>query len=321
MAAELQPNEPAFSFHCTLCDEDIIGIPIGLNPNYDYAVCQECAADSVVPLLLEAAESEYHYPPKWGTVPIFHSHFLHLLPPDFLRNYVKKYNEYSTPIAERIYCRAPKLKLGLFKAPEQCGRFLGRQIRTPCCKGLSTVFAGYKCPDCGDQTRASCRHCGDICSITPRLNDVDKYLHTLTFPHCSDHTCRNLTLDLATAFDGLGLGRDFQKCPNKRCGLRVELMSGCNHLVCTSVMCQTSFCAVCGKEAEHDSDHWQAGNSSCPRWNKPGAHNAQFDDPPADVQDQVVLAEGLVRAAPRVAPQIAAHEDLFEPEVPGAWID
>ena len=86
-------------------------------------------------------------------------------------------------------------------------------------------------------------------------------------------------------------------------------------------MCQTSFCAVCGKEAEHDSDHWQAGKSSCPRWNKPGAHNAQFDDPPADVQDQVVLAEGLVRAAPRVAPQIAAHEDLFEPEVPGAWID
>lgn len=133
MAAELQPNEAAFSFRCALCDEDTIGIPIPLKPRCRCVVSQECDVDSIVPLFLKATESEYHYPPQWGTVIIFFQPFLHLLPPGFTERYVRKMAEYTTPLAERIYCRAPKLKLGLFKAPEQCGRFLEIQGRNTAC--------------------------------------------------------------------------------------------------------------------------------------------------------------------------------------------
>lgn len=43
-----------------------------------------------------------------------------------------------------------------------------------------------------------------------------------------------------------------QKCPNPRCGRRVEKTSGCNHMRCS---CDTSFCWLCGKELNHDDPY------------------------------------------------------------------
>jgi hypothetical protein len=47
-----------------------------------------------------------------------------------------------------------------------------------------------------------------------------------------------------------------------------------NHLVCNR--CGTNFCFICGAETDHDSGHWNVGNP-CPRYNQPGAENAQHD--------------------------------------------
>lgn len=196
MAASLQPNEAAFSFQCVLCDEDVLGIPIPVDIRCNYVVCQQCGLDSIVPMLLMAAESEYHFPPRWGTQMIFSERFHHLLPSGFCKHYGQKMFEYTTPLAERIYCRAPKLKLGCLRAPKECGHFLDRQISTPY-RGPGTPFACFACDHCSDYAYRSCAHCGEVCSTpTPGLGG-HKLPTCFTFPHFLDHTCRDLTSDRA----------------------------------------------------------------------------------------------------------------------------
>lgn len=164
---------------------------------------------------------------------------------------------------------------------------------------MSTGLEYLVCYDCDNTTYGSCSHCDDVLSFE---DFDDEYFYSLTFPDYNEHTCRNLILNLTDAFEGLGLGGDYQKCPNKQCGLGIQLMSSCNALLCTSSACRTSFCAIRGKKAKHDSDHWQAGKSSCPRWNKPGADNARFDEAPGGGQNQVVPARVPAAAQPQHAP-------------------
>ncbi|KAK3625063.1 hypothetical protein LTR56_020617 [Elasticomyces elasticus] len=75
-------------------------------------------------------------------------------------------------------------------------------------------------------------------------------------------------------FGSLVRGKDFQVCPGKRCGRKVELADGCNHVNC---FCGEQFCYVCGNEATAHSGHWQA---DCPRYGQRGSRNAIYDDSP-----------------------------------------
>ncbi|TKA79109.1 hypothetical protein B0A55_02429 [Friedmanniomyces simplex] len=72
-------------------------------------------------------------------------------------------------------------------------------------------------------------------------------------------------------FADLQRGRDYQICPSKRCGRKIQLKDGCNHVHC---YCGAQFCYICGEATTHHSDHWR---ETCPRYNQPGARNAQFD--------------------------------------------
>lgn len=80
--------------------------------------------------------------------------------------------------------------------------------------------------------------------------------------------------------------------------MKVELAEACNTLTCLGHPCRTSFCAICGTRAEHDSAHWQSGKP-CPQWNKPTDANAGFDPVPVAVDQprtvEWVVAESLVR--------------------------
>ena len=66
----------------------------------------------------------------------------------------------------------------------------------------------------------------------------------------------------------------------------LALESGCNHLICNR--CGTNFCFVCGEEADANSGHWNAGNP-CPRYNQPGAANAQHDEDfePGEIEEDI----------------------------------
>ncbi|KAK0262556.1 hypothetical protein LTR91_003859 [Friedmanniomyces endolithicus] len=77
--------------------------------------------------------------------------------------------------------------------------------------------------------------------------------------------------DEEAIFVGLKRGKDYQICPSSRCGRKVELKDGCNHMHC---YCGAQFCYICGKEATASSGHWQ---TTCPRYNQPDAQNALYD--------------------------------------------
>jgi hypothetical protein len=55
-------------------------------------------------------------------------------------------------------------------------------------------------------------------------------------------------------------GVDYQYCP--RCNFPINLMDGCNHVVCR---CGESFCYFCEQSAPEDSGHWDR-RTGCPRW-------------------------------------------------------
>ncbi|KAK6389994.1 hypothetical protein LTR65_006047 [Meristemomyces frigidus] len=81
----------------------------------------------------------------------------------------------------------------------------------------------------------------------------------------------------AAAFEGLVRGKDYQLCPNKRCGRRIQLEAGCNHIYC---LCSQQFCFVCGEPATNASLHWASlgpEDVKCPRYNQPTAANAIYD--------------------------------------------
>lgn len=80
--------------------------------------------------------------------------------------------------------------------------------------------------------------------------------------------------------EGWVRGRDYQRCP--RCMEAAQLGSGYNHITCN---CTMNYCFICGVEALGNSDHWTRGR--CPRYNQPGANNAQYDGDDDAVDDAV----------------------------------
>lgn len=265
-----QQQAVGFSFRCDLCEDDHIGVPIIINPKHHYVVDAECASDMVAPLLERALANEFSYPAKWGKITIDYKNFLHLLPPGFQRDLRRRRVEYQTPVTQRIYCRAQRQKVPEGTL-EQCGAFLGQKSSRPA-QRRSGGAKVKSCRACDDPSYISCAHCGGLLSPDDLTPPSGLYIGR------SAHRCATSSNDDdAKAFEGLVKGEDYQVCCS--CGLRVQLMDGCNSLTCLSHSCRAQFCAICGKPARHNSNHWQLGKP-CPRWNKPNDKNAGFDVPP-----------------------------------------
>jgi len=72
------------------------------------------------------------------------------------------------------------------------------------------------------------------------------------------------------------------RCPKATCGVVIERSAGCNHIECS--YCTSSFCYICGEEADPDSNHW----FDCPRYGQPGDKDASYDEeypPGSDEED------------------------------------
>lgn len=258
-----EPKAAGFQFECTLCGDECFGVPLRINKRHPYVVDDECAKQGIVPQLLAAQANEFSYPPLWGNVVIEHKSFLHLLSDDFAERYREKRWEYRTPLALRIYC-PNKLEKGSDGPKEQCGTFVGEKV-TALAQEPNKIVKWFKCRICS--TRC-CNRCG--------ANMVSEDSQRTTI-----HRCAAPPNDDTSAFVGLTQGVHYQVCPG--CGMKVELAEACNALRCLGHPCRTSFCAICGLRAEHDSDHWQLGKP-CPRWNKPTDANAGFDPVPVPVE-------------------------------------
>ncbi|KAK4546997.1 hypothetical protein LTR36_001217 [Oleoguttula mirabilis] len=250
-------------------------------------VCSDCFHASVEPLLDGALRHEWKYPPHWGTAEVKPYKFAKLLPPGFVRSYIDREEEYSIPYSDRLYC-AHRCPNTISNRPEQAAglenltsdRLILEKLTTdkPSQESSPTEishsdvaeacdrFLGAK-KDLGGQT-ITCTSCrGLVCGscAAPILGDEKQHC-------CQIDGTAAFSED---SFQGLKRGEDYQQCPNTLCGMKVYLDSGCNHMVCTK--CRVNFCYICGEVARPGAGHWMFG-SPCPRYNQPGAGNAQHDE-------------------------------------------
>ena len=244
---------------CTVCLESKDGGHITHLGKDDDLVCHDCVRH-----IFEAAlHSENSYPPTFGPLKLKTKHFVPaVLSPDFMLTFEKKEKEYLTPPKERIYCTWPDMsKNGKGKEGDLCNHFLAPRVKTADDYMRSHNETLKHCFECAGLT---CLACGD------RISDrSSKHICTATF-HAADSE--------AAAFEGLKRGKDYQLCPSSRCGRRVELSDGCNHIFC---MCGMQFCFICGEPTAANSGHWSKSrgqDAPCPRYNQPDAPNAHWDE-------------------------------------------
>jgi len=226
----------------------------------DDNVCQECFQEAIKPLFVSALEFEFHYPVTWGASVLDPCKFRDALPEDFLPRWRRKVREYEAPVASRLYCRHRAGDDG-----RECGAFVTHK-RPDLRSAFDRMYIWF-CHLCRDCQGPTCIHCG---FAIPK--DATRHI-------CPEELKENENGNGAAAADtdalaGLTKGRDYQDCPT--CGVHVDLIDGCNHMTCPLAACRTSFCFICGTEADGDSEHWSYGKS-CPRWNQPTADNAMYD--------------------------------------------
>ncbi|KAK5711632.1 hypothetical protein LTR17_018332 [Elasticomyces elasticus] len=217
-----------------------------ITPVLDHHACYNC----ITAHFELATEDESHYPPRWGDHVLNIDDYAHALSTAVLERYMKKALEWEVRPDRRLYCTQV-----LSGAETKCDTFLGERT------GGATNFR-YSCEACD---ALSCPACGDI---------VPSMLRSSEPTHICD-LAKLRTFDDMSDFGSLIRGKDFQICPGKRCGRKIELADGCNHVKC---FCGEQFCYVCGIEANAYSGHWQA---DCPRYGQRGSRNAIYDHPPA----------------------------------------
>lgn len=263
------------SFTCDLCLEDRHEVqPRRIDDSY---VCAHCVRTDIIPSFHQAIQYEFHYPPRWGSAgPIDVADFIDELGYEFVARYRLREVEYKTlPTAKRVYCKHKVLAANV----EMVGGVPTCSSSHALSRGgiINAEEQGTAFVDCGAMagTRAypqrilTCYHCkGLVCNNQCGTQVFDAEEHICPIPDAQQRQ------DLE-AQEGLVRGRDFQRCPG--CSHPIELSDGCNHMVCDS--CRSEFCFICGARATADSGHWNTGNK-CPRWNQPGAHNAQHDPAP-----------------------------------------
>lgn len=257
-------------------------------------------------------DNEADYPPKLGlqTLDVLAYHNLGIISNEFLLDFKQREREYRCPVSRRIFCTWPKssaLPHTGQSTIEHCNYFLGQSIEK-----LTDVQVdgGELVIACAECHRFSCLSCGK------RIEGYEQ---------SRDHRCISLSAADAesAAFEGMQRGKHYQICPSERCGRRVELRDGCNHMSC---MCGMQFCFLCGEVVSAHSNHWEqrTDGSGCPRYNQPGAPNAAFD--PNMTQRAARRAVRVPfpevwRIAERNAWQLAERQAWLEREPPGHRID
>ena len=240
-------------------------------------VCYDCMKESILPMFQAALRYEHQYPPRFGPKKLHVNDFADLLSRqfgiDFVERYVRREIEYAVTI--RIYC---KNLVDTRHLPAVGGVCQGntKLALTPCMVETYKA-AGNTQTQCGGfvsgrvhplQTILECKRCnGKLCGACEEP----------VFPDIDSHTCKAVhRADTLEDLIGQRRGRDIQQCPNTRCRSITGLLSGCNQVTCNR--CSTSYCFICGQEADPDGEHWIVGNP-CPRWNQPESQNAQHDEP------------------------------------------
>jgi hypothetical protein len=232
-------------------------------------VCPACVRE----MFDKALKFEHDYPPKWGAF-LHPSEFSHVISKDFIETYQHKEIEYKTQPSRRVYCQHMVERVivqdsGVWETvQEPCGEFIGVRHRL----SKPDVLVLGRCKECKN---ATCMMCDDYSSDP-----------ATTLQHiCTGNSSANE--QRAQAFVGLKRGREWQQCPNRLCGRRIELSAACNHITCP---CGTGFCFICGKEAGDDSTHW-ARKSGCPRYKHPDDRDAEYDEYDEDDDDSIAPVE------------------------------
>lgn len=241
-------------WECTSCLENFsraeqkpCEIPTRLHGEFDL-ICGECLRTQ----FHAAQKSEHLYPVKWQDATLHPRQFPAVFDRDFTAAYQTREKEYNTPGPQRVYC--------------ECGVFLAPMI-PPFAKTSWLCVANSKI--CGNCEIRWCLRCAQRCG-----------------GYGVPHVCipeRRMS-ERRHALGGLKKGRDYQICPNEKCGKAVELWEACNAMHC---QCGTDFCYICGELADHSGDHWEKGAGGCPRWGEVGSGHEIFDDDPHedDVHD------------------------------------
>lgn len=229
---------PSANFTCSICLE-VIGNQHPCIIDHD-KTCMECLEDTMIPKFEAALRFEYHYPPRWGSMPLYVDEFSEFFDPVFLQDYAKKEQEYRTPIRSRVYChhqvtpRAAEHDSEGCQGPGdctegavECGTFLGKRSSQKDNKLLCPGGEGAACSACGAP-----------------LSQVGESHDCLEFSSCAEVVEWEL--------GGQVRGDDFQACPG--CGVRCYRTEGCNHMDCH--YCRTAFCYTCGEAADPTSAHW-----------------------------------------------------------------
>ncbi|KAK4888494.1 hypothetical protein LTR27_012607 [Elasticomyces elasticus] len=230
-------------------------------------VCGECIADSLGTRFMDAIKHERLWPVRWGAATVSPLDFPGVFPAAIEVQWRARVEEYKVKRPDRVYCQHlvsaadGETRLTVVGGDVQdqcladltpCGRFLGamqlHQGEMHC-----EQCSGYACKACGESMSETAVHeCGAEAAAAAAAAELVKMRAALLAGKCR--------------------GRDYQECPT--CTEPVFLIDGCNAMLC---VCFTHFCFICGVEAHHDSTHWRQGG--CPRWNQPGATNAQYDAP------------------------------------------
>ncbi|KAK5740020.1 hypothetical protein LTR17_004917 [Elasticomyces elasticus] len=229
-------------------------------------VCGECIADSLGTRFLDAIKHEHLWPVRWGAATVSPLDFPAVFPAGLDVQWRARVKEYKVKRPDRVYCKhlvlaecIPQPAITGSEVQDQCPAIL---TTCGCFLGAMQLYqGGVYCEHC---LGFACRACGEPISQT--------VVHQCGAEAAAAAAAAELAKMKTVVLAGKCRGRDYQECPT--CTEPVFLVDGCNAMLC---VCFTHFCFICGVEAHHDSTHWRQGG--CPRWNQPGATNAQYDAP------------------------------------------
>ena len=125
-----------------------------------------------------------------------------------------------------------------------CSSFLGER-RSPIAPDMSDLVPLVRCPTCVGWV---CGRCGSVHGLNDCAADEE------------DDPIKDM--------------EGYQRCVNEDCSTILFLQDGCNAVQCYA--CKAKFCWIC-KLRDPPHQHWDSG-SSCPRFNKPGAANAIYNE-------------------------------------------
>ncbi|KAK3681956.1 hypothetical protein LTR37_020723 [Vermiconidia calcicola] len=257
MASERNHAGPApTQFECSVCADDREEVTIIIDSS---PVCSECVTTDIVPKFYAALEFETNYPVEWAEgIPLDPRDFSGYFENfgKFIEAWEKKEEEYKMPVKDRLYCRHL-----------DCGNFLMRRLEVP----RGEVIQYTSCLACRNYI---CKRCG-----------LSRHPDSL-------EVCRTKLQEDKDEEDPIKGMKGYQRCPGDNCGLVSELKDGCNVVVCTA--CRLRWCWIC-RTRSPPREHWNAG-MPCPRFNKPGAKNALWND---RVRDDDILEEELTDRAGR----------------------